>query len=202
MSIIQIVVPVTHEKLHLLADCLRSIKDHTPVDHVVNVAIGQALIEDKVGAIVAEARSVYDRSGLVITCVDPKLGYNGIVMEVLRTSDFQYTVVLPVTHRIVDREWFGKMQLPMVRAPMCAMTFAPDDEAANTRAAHPWEWRQPVPSKFFMLQRTSMGTVRGAALDLDGDDLATAVRDHLRTVGANCWAVPSCRVNQMLAEWR
>jgi hypothetical protein len=202
MSVIQIVVPVTHDKLHLLEDCLHSIKQNTPVDHVVNVAIGQAMIEDKIGEIVATARAVYDRAGLVITCCDPKLGYNGIVMEVLRTSDFQYTLVLPVTHRIVDHEWFGKMQLPMVRAPMCAMTFAPDDEPANTRAAHPWEWRRPIPSKVFMLSRASMGTARAAAIDLDGEDLANAIRDQLRSVGANCWAVPSCRLGYMMAEWK
>lgn len=201
MSVIQIIVPVTPDKLHFLDDCLRSIKKNTPVDHLVNVVVGRAHIEDRVGDAVLVARSIYKRTGLVITCADPTHGFNGIVMDVMRTSDFQYTVVLPATHRINDDGWFGKMQLPQIRAPNCGMTFAPDTEEANTNASHPWEWRQPIPSKFFMLQRNAMSTVRDTRLSLDGDDLASAVRDRLREVGANTWAVPSCRVTALHAEW-
>lgn len=201
MTVLQIIVPVTPDKLHLLAECLTSVQLNTPVDHLVNVAIGRAPLEDRVGEIVACARSVYNRTGLVITCAEQSLGYNGIVMDVLRSSDFSYNAVLPVSHRIVDKEWFGKMQLPHLRAPMCAMTFAPDDAEANTNASFPFEWRKPVPSKFFMLQRSALGTARNAAIDLDGDDIATAIRNQLRSVGANCWAVPSCRVTQMMAQW-
>jgi hypothetical protein len=202
MTIVQIIVPVTPDKVGLLQECLESIKANTPVDHLVNVAIGEAAIEDRVGAIVAAARSVYTRTGLVVTCCEPSLGYNGIVMEVIRHSDYPYTVVLPATHRIADSEWFGKMQLPHVRAPMCGMTFADDEEPANTNASHPWGWRHAIKSKFFMLQRQSMGTSRLTPLDLDGEDLANAIRDQLRTVGARCWAVPSCRIQKAQLDWK
>jgi len=84
MTVLQLVVPVTGSQLHLLEECLRSIKSNTPVDHVVNVAVGRAHIEDKVGEVVAVARGVYERTGLIITCVSPDLGYNGMVMEVLK----------------------------------------------------------------------------------------------------------------------
>ena len=201
MSVIQIIVPVTHDKLHLLEDCLQSVKRNTPVDHIVNVVVGNAHIEDRVGEVVSIARSVYNRTGLIISCAEPDHGYNGIVFDALRVSDHQFTVVLPSTHRIEDDGWFGKMQLPQIRAPSCAMTFAPDDMEANTRASHPWDWRFAVPSKFFMLQRNAIGTIKGTHIDSDGTNLASAIRDQLRTVGANAWAVPSCRVVKMHAEW-
>jgi hypothetical protein len=201
MTVLQLVVPVTSSQLHMLEECLQSIKSSTPVDHVVNIAIGRVHLEDRIAEALNIARQVYQRAGLVITCVPPELGYNGIVMEVLRTSDFQYNAILPVSHRIADKEWFGKMQLPHIRAPSCGMTFAPDETEANANASFPANWRVPVPGMFFMLQRNAMNTAKAAPIDLDGLDIATAIRDHLRSVGANCWGVPSCRVQQMHADW-
>jgi hypothetical protein len=180
---------------------LDSIKKNTPVDHVVNLTVGKSVREDKIGEIVAQARTIYDRSGLVISVADAELGYNGAVMDVLRTSEFTYTVVCPATHRIEDKSWFGKMQQPLIKVPACGMTFAFDDMAANTRQSHPWDWRHKVPSKFFMIGRDALGTVKNAPHDLDGNDIATAVRDHLRTAAAPCWAVPSCRISKYDGEW-
>jgi hypothetical protein len=201
MTILQVIVPSTLKQLHLLPDCLASIKKNTPVDHIVNLAVGQQMVEDRVGEIVASARSVYDRSGLVITCCDPSLGYNGVVLEVIRGSDFPYVAVLPATHRIVDNEWFGKMQLPLIRVPSCAMTFAHDDLEPGTLPSFPMDWRKPVPSQFMLLPRNALGTVKNAPVDSDGSDVSTCVRDHLRTVGAVCWAVPSCRIVKLHGEW-
>ena len=200
MSVIQIIVPAVYHQLHFLEECLRSVKNNTPVNHVVNVAIGKQPLEERIGEIVATARGVYERTGLVITCCPPEFGYNGAVMEVLKDGDFEYTVVLPVTHRIEDDSWFGKMQLPHIRARGCGMTFAPDEEPANTLAPSCWGWRQPIPSQFFMLQRAVMDSARAARIDLDGADIITVIRDHLRTVATNCWVVPSCRVAKLQSE--
>lgn len=202
MTVLQLLVPITIDKLHLLEDCLRSIKSNTPVDHVVNVVVGHAHLEDRIGEIIGVARRVYQMSGFVITHADPKHGYNGILMQALAESDFAYTAILPVSHRIADDQWFGKMQLPLIRAPGCGMTFAPDEIAANTTASFPASWKEPVPSKFFMLSRAVMNMASMTPIDSDGEDLATAIRDHLRTAAMTCWGVPSCRVEQMHAEWR
>lgn len=202
MTVLQLIVPVTPDKLHLLEECLQSIKKNTPVDHVVNVVVGEAHLEDRVGEVVATARRVYELSGLIISQADPQHGYNGMVMDVMKASDFAYTAVLPVSHRIVDNQWFGKMQLPLIRAPSCGMTYAPDEVAPNTTASFPASWKHRVPSKFFMLSRAVVEMASMTPIDADGDDLATAVRDHLRTAATTCWSVPSCRVEQMHAEWR
>jgi hypothetical protein len=200
---LQVIVPLIHDHIHLLEGCLYSISDNTPVEHVVNVAVGKAVLEDKVGEIVAMARNVYERTGLVISVCPPSLGYNGVVMDVLNTSDFPYTLVLPATHRIDDKEWFGKMQLPHIRAPGCGMTFAFDDIEGNTRPPHPWDRRVQIKSKVFMVQRAVIGSVRETPIDDDGDDIADAVRNHLLTVATACWAVPACRIAQMSAEtWK
>lgn len=202
MTVLQIIVPVTHDKIHLLEECLRSIQECTPVDHLVHVVVGNAHIEDKVGEIIATSRKVYETTRLTMSVADPKLGYNGIVMSILKDSDFAYTAVLPASHRIADKSWFGKMQLPLIRAPGCGMTFAPDDAVANTTASFPASWKEEIPSMFFMVLRAVIGMVASTPIDDDGTDLATSVRDHLRTAATNCWAVPSCRIEQMHAEWR
>ncbi len=202
MTIVQIIVPVSPKQLHQLPLCLLSIKENTPVDHVVNVVVGKTHMEEKVGEIVACARKIYNRTGLVITCADPEVGYNGAVMDVFRSSDFPYTAVLPASHQLCDKEWFGKMQLPHIRAPGCGMTFAPDGIEPGTIPPGPYSWRHVVNGKFFMLQRTVMGTARTAQLDLHGHDLETGIRDHLRTVATNAWIISSCRVqNQLFEPW-
>lgn len=201
MTVIQIIVPVTHDTLHLLEGCLESIKRSTPVDHVVNVVVGKAHLEDRVGEALVIARRIYPSSGMVLTTADPEAGYNGMVMGVLSESDFQYTAVVPASHRIADKEWFGKMQLPLIRAPGCGMTFAPDEVGANTTASFPASWKEPVPSKVFMLSRAVMNLAAHTPIDIEGVDLATAVRDHLRTGATVCWSVPSCRIEQLHAEW-
>lgn len=202
MTVLQIIVPVTPDKLHLIEDCLRSVKANTPVDHVVNLVVGQTMLEDNVAKTIAAARAVYNYTGLAATVADPKFGYNGMVMEILKDSDFPYVAVLPVSHRIVDNAWFGKMQLPLIRAPGCGMTFAPDDVPASTTPSFPASWKENIPSKFFMLLRAVIKLAAETRIDDDGTDLATAIRDHLRSAATTCWAVPSCRVEQMHAEWR
>jgi hypothetical protein len=201
MTVLQLIVPCPVEMLHFLGECLHSIKNCTPVDHVVNVVVGRAHVEDRVGEAVGIARSVYDRSGLVITTAPPDAGYNGMAMEALRDSDFAYTAVLPVSHRIVDGSWFGKMQLPLIRAPGCGMTFAPDDQPASTNASFPASWKERIDSKFFMLSRAVLELAMLTPVDDSADDLANAVRDHLRTAATVCWSVPSCRIEQRHAEW-
>jgi hypothetical protein len=191
---VQILVHVTPKLVHLLPECLQSLKDSTKVDHVVNVVVAEAMVEERVGEIVATARSIYDRSGLVLTCCQKKLGYNAAVMEALRNSDFPYTLVFPCTHRMLDKEWFGKMQLPHIRAPGCGMTFAFDNIEPNTLASNPWNWRQRIESPVFMLSRNAIGTAESAPIEPNGNDLSNAIRDHLLTVAAKAWAVPSCRV--------
>jgi len=202
MTIAQIIVPVTPDKVHLLSGCLQSIKDSTSVDHVVNVVIGGAHIEDRVGEIVAAARAIYDRTGLVISVADPKLGYNGIVIGALLVSDAQYTLVVPCTHRIFDREWFGKMQAPHIKAPACGLTVAIDSQEANTRSSFRLHRSAKIESMVFLVPRGCLGSFRDAAVDLDATDLVEALRDRVSQLGAFTWAIPSVRVEkQLVAGW-
>lgn len=196
MTVLQIIVPVVPRLIANLAECLQSIKDNTPVDHVVHVVVGGAHIEDKIGEAVGIARLVYDRFGIIMTAVDPKHGYNAMVHGVLQNSDFQYSAVIPATHSISDKEWFGKMQLPLIRAPGCGMTVAPDDLPPTTNVSYPASWKEPIKSKFFVLSRAVIGAIETVQFDWDGVDIANSIRDHLRAMATNCWIVPSCRVLQ------
>jgi hypothetical protein len=198
--VVQVIVPVSSSQLPFLATCLEMLKRCTAIGHVVNLVIGNSHLEGRIGEIIATARSVYDRSGLVITTCNPDLGYNGAVMEALRSSDFQYTAVLPANCRLEDAEWFGKMQLPLVRSPNCGMTIA-GDGAYNTRSAFRMERENEAKTKFFMLARNAIGVARAMPLDLDGDDIANAIRLALLSVGATTWCVPSCRLLEVEACW-
>lgn len=200
MGTVQIIVPTTYRHLHLLPDCLESIKKNTGIDHIVNIAIGQRTANEKVGEIVAASRAVYDRSGLIITECTPQDGFNAVVMEAVRTSDAPYTAVLTVDSRIIDQAWFGKLQMPLIKVPTCGMTFAPIVEP-NTRPSFPFDWTKPIETGLMMFPRNAIGTVKNAPIDFDGLDFATCVRDHLKRVGASCWSVPSCRVHSMHSEW-
>lgn len=201
MNAIQILVPTSSRQTHLIAGCLESIKESTLTGHVVNLITPQPVNDEKIGGIIATARSVYDRAGMVLSCVPEGLGYNGAVMEVLKVSDFQYTVVIPVTHRFNDRDWFPKLQAPLIRVPACAMTFAFDDIEPNSNQPYVWNWREKVPGQIFMFQRNAVGAVAATPIDPDGFDLSSSVRDHLKTVAASCWAVPGCRVSSLHGEW-
>lgn len=202
MSVIQLLVPVSPKQTHLIRECLESIKANTLTDHVVNVITPQPVNDEKLGGIVATTRSVYDRAGIVHTCVPEGLGFNGSVMEVLRwTQDFQYTAIVPVTHMILDRDWFSKLQAPLIRVPACAMTFAFDEIEPNSNQPYSWNWREKVPGSMFMFQRNAFGAVKNSYVDPDGTDLSTSVRDFLRRVAAACWAVPACRISVRHGEW-
>lgn len=197
---VQVIVPVSGTQLPFLETCLQTLKASTQIGHVVNLVIGNAHLEQRIGEIVATARSVYDRSGLVITTCDPGLGYNGVVSEALKSSDFPYTAVLPANCRLQDKEWFGKMQMPLVKAPNCGMTIAADG-VPNTQAAFKLERQHKPETKFFMLQRSVVGLARTVMIDFDGDDIANAIRLALSSVGATAWVVPSCRVFEVEGCW-
>lgn len=193
MSVVQIVVPVSKRDTHLLESCLRSIKESTSVDHTVYVVIRDVVQEESIGEIYSIAMSVYNRSGLVVH-ESKDGGYNKSVIDGLGGADLPYAIVVPATHILADKEWFGKMQLPLIRVPHCGMVIAFDqDPQFNTRPAFPWSWKEKVTTKVFMISRMVLQHVLLTPNDWDGDDIANSVRDHLRTMGIVCWGVPSVR---------
>lgn len=194
MSVVNIVIPLQAHQISFLEECLTLLKRNTTIDHMVEIVMIGTRIEEIVGQAVSIGLRVYDRSGLAVNTDEGSCGYNDAVMAALGRCDHPYIAVLPVTHVIESRDWFGKLQMPLLKVPQCGMTFAFDDMAANTRASYPWNWRYRVAGQVFMLPRQVIENVLASPLDYEADDISTAIRDHLRTIGSACWAVPSCRV--------
>lgn len=194
MTILQIIVPVFTRHLFVLEECLRSIKACTPVDHVVKIVTGGIDTDERMGEVIAISRSVNERFGMLVTPKD-ETGYNSLVSSAFEdVIDFPYSMVIPATHRIADKEWFGKAQLPLIRAPTCGMVVLPDDLDPCTSPSFVLGRTGKITSKVFMTARSAAGILKSMRFTGDDDDFASEFSNALTKIGSKTWVVPSCRV--------
>lgn len=194
VALADVVVPVLVDQLDLLEPCLKSILENTSQKFRISVLLDGSASEEQISYAPAILGAML--RGVSWRFAVSQKGFNGALDSALEQCDVPYCVVVPASSFLLDKEWFGKMQMPFTKVQNCGLSFAFDCMAGNTRPPHPWDHRAAVAGSVFMVSRQSLSGSRSAVkFGADGADYATCLMHAMHSLGLSTWAIPSVRIS-------
>lgn len=117
------------------------------------------------------------------------------VLEAIENARGTYVALVPPSHAIADKAWFGKMQLPFLRAPNVGLTVACDDQSGT--GAQPFALdRGPPPGRVLMAARQTLAAIaRTVPNPSVSTDYADAIILAARKLGLVTYAIPGVRID-------
>lgn len=186
MNDLEILVPlIPGANLEL---CLAGIGDNTPIRSYSVIGLARGLV--------AEVPAEFPRSAVPWTIVQyEERTETEMVLEAIHDTQAVYVIVVPATHAIADKGWFGKMQLPFLRVPSCGMVVA-DEQFAAASGAQPYQVmpRGGMPGQVLMAPRQTLSAIARAA-NKQHESYADALLHAATSLGLATWAVPGIRID-------
>jgi hypothetical protein len=149
--LLDIVVPCPISNVGLVPDCLTAIAKHTDIPFRVIVMVDGGLRKDFEEL---ELHLASFEHPWKLLHNSPEVGLNQTLREGLEECIQKLTAVIAPEVRLMDSQWFGKMQVVFQRDPICGIA----DTWPNTKSAtlHPIRRAQNNPTsegcRFAMLQ--------------------------------------------------
>lgn len=191
---VEIILPVSVDGLELLENAIHAIKLNTAREHQLTVVLDGDATEEQLSYAPAVLGAILHHSKWRFATSDS--GFNDAIHEALQASEAEFIAVIPVSRFIVDREWFGKLQMPFTKVPTCGMSFAFDSMAGNTLPPFPWNLRREVTGGVFMVcRKTVVNALQEIEFGPTQTDYSGRMAHAMRKLGLTTWACPSVRIS-------
>jgi len=207
---LEIITACQFSQLHLLPAFVEALQKHTCFPFLLRIIVAASVADvETVGEMNAQLQAAFpppppappkerptlqnrERSRLQVTTTTKEAGYNLLVHDTLKESDSTYVLILPVSHLLQDKEWFGKMQLPLLQDRTCGLVGVIGNGEWNTRPPVKLLYDDKRSGTACLLPKSIHGMM--VTFDPMGDDYVQQLSFAVRRCGMSAWVALSVRM--------
>lgn len=189
---LDIIVPIPIANVELAPDAIDAIAKHTDIPFRIIAMVDGGIRKDfeRLETYLAAFGHTWK-----LLHNNPEVGLNQTLRESLEESTTKLTAIIAPEIRMMDPQWFGKMQVVFHRDPICGIA----DTWPNTKSAtlHPVRRAHNNPTSEgcrFALVQTAFARKTPPYGDVDP---VTFWSRFCMSNGGSCWAVPSVRYAEL-----